>query len=157
MTPDYRTARQFKAGMCITFEGSGTAWMDCDPDSTYAGEVVARKLAEGKAALDEALTENARLTAGIESVIALSKREVDGEVTYLPAGAQALIILMGSNRPLERAQAKLDAADEFIQAFVIQEAQTNAWRTGQVHRWCTAPGCVVCDAAAYLVRRARPR
>jgi hypothetical protein len=56
--------------------------------------------------IDALRAEVARLTAGLESIEQLTRCEVDGEPAYGPGGAQAWIILQGSNRPLEREQEK---------------------------------------------------
>jgi hypothetical protein len=56
--------------------------------------------------IDALRAEVARLTAGLESIEQLTRCEVDGEPAYGPGGAQAWIILKGSNRPLEREQEK---------------------------------------------------
>lgn len=50
-------------------------------------------------------SEVSRLRAGLESIVALAAREpFDGEPTYAPAGFQAMCILGGSTRHLERVQ-----------------------------------------------------
>ena len=48
-----------------------------------------------------------RLTAGLESVERLCRCEVDGEPAHQSGGAQAYIVLQGSNRPLERTKERI--------------------------------------------------
>src|SRR5437762_3763973 len=85
--------------------------MDPLTDTHMALSEVLDELDATSSRLQLAEQERDRLTAGLESIVALCTHE-DAEygTVFSPGGMQASIVLKGSNRPLERVVGERDAA-----------------------------------------------